>query len=40
MSDFFKLREHGTSVRRELMAGATTFTAMAYILVVNPQIMA
>ncbi len=40
MSDFFKLREHGTSVGREIMAGATTFAAMAYILVVNPQIMA
>ena len=40
MSDFFKLREHGTTVGREIMAGATTFTAMAYILVVNPQIMA
>ena len=40
MSDFFNLREHGTSVGREIMAGATTFAAMAYILVVNPQIMA
>ena len=40
MSDFFKLQEHGTSVGREIMAGATTFAAMAYILVVNPQIMA
>ena len=40
MSDFFKLREHGTTVGREIMAGATTFAAMAYILVVNPQIMA
>ena len=32
MSDFFKLREHGTTVGREIMAGATTFAAMAYIL--------
>ena len=40
MRDFFKLQEHGTSVGREIMAGATTFAAMAYILVVNPQIMA
>ena len=40
MSDFFKLQEHGASVGREIMAGATTFAAMAYILVVNPQIMA
>ena len=30
MSDFFKLQEHGTSVGREIMAGATTFAAMAY----------
>ena len=40
MSDLFKLQEHGTSAGREIMAGATTFAAMAYILVVNPQIMA
>ena len=40
MSDFFRLHEHGTSIGREIMAGATTFAAMAYILVVNPQIMA
>ena len=33
MNDFFKLSEHGTTVGRELMAGATTFAAMAYILV-------
>ena len=35
----FHLSEHGTSVRRELMAGATTFLAMAYITVVNPGIL-
>jgi len=40
MGDFFKLREHDTTIGREIMAGATTFAAMAYILVVNPQIMA
>lgn len=36
---FFKLRENGTTVARELQAGLTTFTAMAYILVVNPLIL-
>lgn len=36
----FKLREHGASVRVEVLGGATTFAAMAYILVVNPAILA
>lgn len=35
----FQLRQHGTSVRREILAGATTFAAMAYILVVNPDLL-
>lgn len=35
MDRFFKLKEHGTSVRVELIAGLTTFMTMAYILVVN-----
>lgn len=33
---FFKLSERGTTVRTELIAGLTTFMAMAYILMVNP----
>lgn len=37
---FFRLRENHTDVRRELVAGLTTFAAMAYILAVNPQILA
>ncbi len=37
--DFFRLAEHGTTVRREIIAGITTFAAMAYILAVNPQIL-
>jgi adenine/guanine/hypoxanthine permease len=37
---FFQLREHGTTVRREVEAGLTTFLTMAYILVVNPLILA
>jgi len=36
----FKLSEHGTSVRTELLAGLTTFVTMAYIIFVNPNIMA
>ena len=36
---FFKLQEHGTTVGREIQAGLTTFTAMAYILAVNPLIL-
>jgi AGZA family xanthine/uracil permease-like MFS transporter len=35
----FRLREHHTDVRREVLAGVTTFAAMAYILAVNPQIL-
>ena len=37
---FFQLSEHGTNVRSELIAGATTFVTMAYIIFVNPQMMA
>jgi adenine/guanine/hypoxanthine permease len=35
----FKLAEHGTSVRTELLAGVTTFLTMAYIVLVNPAIL-
>ena len=37
---YFKIREKGSSVRTELLAGVTTFIAMAYILFVNPNILA
>ncbi|HKS13766.1 MAG TPA: NCS2 family permease [Pseudomonas sp.] len=36
----FKLKRHGTTVRTELIAGMTTFITMAYIIFVNPNIMA
>src|SRR6266853_500859 len=36
----FRLREHGTSVRTEIAAGATTFLAMAYIVFVQPTVLA
>ena len=35
----FKLKEHGTTVRTELVAGLTTFLTMAYIIFVNPSIL-
>lgn len=37
---WFNLREHGTDVRTECMAGLATFLAMAYIMFVNPEILA
>ena len=37
MEKFFKIKERGSSVRTEVLAGITTFLAMAYILVVNPN---
>ena len=36
---YFKLQEHHTNVRTELIAGATTFLTMAYIIFVNPSIL-
>ncbi|HIW32019.1 MAG TPA: NCS2 family permease, partial [Candidatus Paenibacillus intestinavium] len=39
MERFFRLKELGTNVRTEIMAGLTTFMTMAYILAVNPMIL-
>ncbi|WP_369350998.1 NCS2 family permease [Streptococcus hillyeri] len=39
MEKFFKLKENGTAVSTEIMAGLTTFFAMSYILFVNPSIL-
>lgn len=39
LEQHFKLREHGTNVKTELMGGLTTFLTMAYILAVNPSIL-
>ena len=36
---FFKLSKNGTTVKREVMAGITTFMTLAYILAVNPSIL-
>ena len=35
----FHLQAHQSTVRKELVAGLTTFAAMAYILVVNPSML-
>ena len=40
MSNYFKVKEHGSTVRTEIMAGVTTFMAMAYILMVNAGMFA
>jgi AGZA family xanthine/uracil permease-like MFS transporter len=39
INDFFKLKENGTTIGREIVAGVTTFFAMSYILFVNPSIL-
>ncbi len=39
METLFKLKQHGTKVSTELIAGLTTFFAMAYIIAVNPAIL-
>ncbi|WP_394404628.1 NCS2 family permease [Streptococcus sp. 20-1249] len=39
MERFFRLKEYGTTVSTEIMAGLTTFFAMSYILFVNPSIL-
>ncbi|MDX1638418.1 MAG: NCS2 family permease [Balneolaceae bacterium] len=40
LDNFFKLTEHNTTVRREVIAGITTFLTMSYIIAVNPSILA
>ena len=40
MEKLFKLKENGTDVKTEIIAGLTTFLAMAYILIVNPSMLA
>lgn len=39
LEKFFKLKENGTNIRTEVIAGFTTFLTMAYILAVNPSIL-
>lgn len=39
LEGIFKLKEHKTNARTEIMAGITTFMTMAYILIVNPNVL-
>lgn len=39
LEKLFKLREHGTDAKTEILAGITTFMTMAYILAVNPSVL-
>lgn len=40
LEKFFKLKENATTVKTEVIAGLTTFAAMSYVLIVNPNILA
>lgn len=39
MDRFFAFKEKGTNIRREVLAGLTTFLTMVYIVVVNPAVL-
>ena len=39
MEKLFKLKENGTTVRTEIVAGLTTFMTMAYIIALNPNLL-
>lgn len=39
LEKYFQLKEHGTDVKTEVMAGLVTFMTMAYIIIVNPAIL-
>lgn len=39
IENIFRLKEHGTTIRTEIIAGVTTFMTMAYILAVNPYVL-
>ena len=39
MEKFFQVKERGSTVNREIIAGITTFVAMAYVLALNPSIL-
>jgi xanthine/uracil/vitamin C permease (AzgA family) len=40
VSAYFAFAQHGTNFQREVLAGVTTFLTMAYIVVVNPAVLA
>lgn len=39
LDSFFRLKEHNTTIRQEVVAGVTTFVTMAYIIIVNPKVL-
>jgi adenine/guanine/hypoxanthine permease len=39
LNNYFRVTENGSNIRRELLAGLTTFLAMSYIVIVNPRIL-
>ncbi len=39
LEKMFHLKENGTTVKTEVLAGVTTFITIAYILILNPQIL-
>ncbi|WP_031483585.1 NCS2 family permease [Maridesulfovibrio frigidus] len=39
IDNYFQIKQHGSTISREIIAGMTTFTTMAYIIVVNPKIL-
>ena len=39
MEKIFRLKENGTTVRTEILAGLTTFMTMAYIIALNPNLL-
>lgn len=39
MEKYFKIKEHGSTMRTEIVAGFTTFFTMAYVILVNPDIL-
>ena len=39
MEKLFHLKENGTNVRTEILAGLTTFMTMAYIIALNPNLL-
>ncbi|MGL4834770.1 MAG: NCS2 family permease, partial [Shewanella sp.] len=40
LEKLFKLKQHQTSLKQEVIAGLTTFMTMAYIIFVNPMMLA
>ena len=39
IATYFGLEQAGTTVRREMLAGVTTFVTMSYIIAINPAIL-